>query len=442
MEVLFAHLEDDPPRLSEANASLPRELDDVAARAMAKNACERYSSGAALVDAIRDATTPRHRRIGRRGAVLLAAVIAAIVTAAVVPSILLTGGAADGDSGVGTIATIAGTGTSGHSGDGGPAIEAELSSPSGVHVDADGNIYVGEINWVRRIDPDGVITTVAGTGRRGFAGDGIPSTEAEVSWAIAGSDADGNLLIMNWQEPILRVDGDGIISTIAGNGYHSDPQEGSQARDGSICNQPSKPAVDVEGLIHFGCRGAIYRISSDGIITRVVGTGEHGFGDGGPATEARVSLSTARGLDFDSEGNLYFADGDNSRIRKVDTSGVITTIAGTGLRQHAGDGGPAVLAALAEPFDLAIDSDGNIFISFIGQIGFADGTPGVVRRIDTEGIISTVAGGGLEETSVDGGPATEAELYGGWQFIDVDADGNLYIGEPGGHRVRKVTFNN
>ena len=100
-----------------------------------------------------------------------------------------------------------------------------------------------------------------------------------------------------------------------------------------------------------------------------------------------------------------------------------------------------MLAALAEPFDLAIDADGNVFISFIAQIGFSDGTPRVIRKIDTDGIITTVAGGGREETSLEGGPATDAELFGGWQFIDVDAKGNLYIGEPAGHRVRKVTFN-
>ena len=440
-EVLFAHLNDEPPPPSAAGAQLPAELDTVVARAMAKDADERPRSATEFVDAVRGALTPRKRRLGRLAALALAAAIAMIVAAAVVPAVLLTGGDSGAQSGAGIITTVAGTGTSGFSGDGGAATVAELSAPSDVAVDAAGNIYFSEPVRVRRVNPDGVITTVAGTGVRGIAGrDGVPATEAQVSYPNLATDQDGHLLLINKWNPILRrVDEDGLIRTVAGTGFASSPpQDGSRATETDICSGFGSPAVDAKGRIYFACTSAAFRIDLDGTITRVAGTDESGFsGDGGPATEARIQAGG--GVAVDAEGNLYLADRANDRIRKIDPNGIITTIAGTGLKEHTGDGGPAILASLHEPEDVAADAEGNIFIAFSNNVSAERSA--VVRRIDPEGIISTVAGGGTLASDGEGVPATEAQLLGGWQSIGVDAAGNLYIAEPGGHRVRKVTFN-
>lgn len=347
---------------------------------------------------------------------------------------LACGGDHDARATLGDISTVAGTGEFGYSGDGGPAIKAQLNAPSSLALDSAGNLYIGESSTVRKVDPDGLITTVAGTGVPGFSGEGLRATEAEVARPHVGFDAAGSLWVLNLYHPSLRkIGSDGIITTIAGTGIEGAlPEERSRATDTDLCGLPYGPAFDPGGNVFVSCEfeHVVLKIDSEGIISTAAGTGEAGFsGDGGPATQAQ--LFSPLHMAFDTQGNLYIADGLNARIRKVDTNGIITTIAGTGTPGYSGDGGPATEAELS-PFSVAADSSGNVF--------FSSSTDRVVRRIDTDGIITTVAGGGAPDFLGDGGPATKAGFQGANLGIAVDAHGNLYIADDGDNRVRKVTL--
>jgi sugar lactone lactonase YvrE len=164
------------------------------------------------------------------------------------------------------------------------------------------------------------------------------------------------------------------------------------------------------------------------VLTTVAGDGSPGFfGDGGPATKAKLDQPEA--VAFDRDGNIYVSDSANNRVRKIDTDGVITTIAGTGKTGAAGDGGPAINAQITDPYGLAFDSKGNLYVS--------DTDNNRVRRIDTHGAITTVAGTGTAGFSGDGGPATKAELNGLYGLV-IDKHGNLYIADNGSQRVRKI----
>lgn len=247
----------------------------------------------------------------------------------------------------------------------------------GVLADGNGNVYVADYDTSRvlKISPVGAVTVVAGNGQIGFSGDGGPATSASFTfpWNM-DLDATGNLYITdgeNWR--VRKVDVTGIITTIAGNGIR-------------------------------------------------------GFsGDLGPATAASIGGSASARLD--AQGNLYIADAGNNRIRKVDTQGIIRTIAGNGVAASAGDGGQAAIASLNGPIDLVITPNGQIYIAEISGHR--------VRRIGTNGIITTVAGTGVPGSSGDGGPAAVAQLNSPIGLA-LDPDGNLYISEHDGHRVRKV----
>ncbi len=342
------------------------------------------------------------------------------------------GGNNDGQAGRGEIITVAGTGEFGYSGDGGPAIEAQLEAPSSLVFDSAGNLYIGDSSTVRKVDTNGLITTVVGTGVPGFSGEGLRATEAEIHRPHIGIDAAGDLWVLNLHQPALRrVGSDGIITTIAGTGIEGTlPEEGSRAADTDLCGLPHGPAFDPEGNAYVSCEfeHVVLRIDSEGTVTIAAGTGEAGFsGDGGRATQAQLFIPL--GIAFDREGNLFIADTANARIRMIDTDGIITTIAGTGTPGYSGDGGPATEAEVT-PFSVAVDSVGNVF--------FSSSSGRVVRMIDTDGIITTVAGGGASGFLGDGGPATEAGFKGGNLGIAVDTHGNLYIADDGDNRVRKV----
>ena len=331
----------------------------------------------------------------------------------------------------GMITTVAGTGGLGFSGDGGPASQAQINSPEGVAVDGAGNLYIADRgNRIRKVDSTGTITTLAGTGERGFSGDGGPASQAQINTPTGVAvDGAGNLYIADRGNRIRKVDSTGTITTIAGTGKFGFSGDGGPATEAWI-ELPTGIAVDGAGNLYiadFG-NGRIRKVDSTGTITTVAGTGGLGFrGDGGPATEAWIELPT--GIAVDGAGNLYFADAVNDRIRKVDSTGTITTVAGTGLRGFSGDGGPASQAPINTPTGIAVDGAGNLY--------FAETRNHRIRKVDSAGTITTVAGTGRRGFSGDGGPASQAGLnspYG----VAVDGAGNLYITDRNNFRIRKV----
>ena len=333
----------------------------------------------------------------------------------------------------GVITTVAGTGTRGYSGDGGPAVQAELDGPTGVAADKAGNLYVVDSrnHRIRRVDSKGVITTVAGTGARGYGGDGGPAVQAQLEWPNRVTvDAAGNLYVADsGTDRVRRVDPRGVITTVAGAGAEGYIGDGGPAVQAQLF-VPFSVAVDTAGNLYVADshNHRIRRVDARGMIATIAGTGTWGYsGDGGPAVLAQLSVPS--GAAVDASGSLYIADSYNHCIRRVDARGVIRTIAGTGARGYSGDGGPAVLAELHEPAGVAVDKAGNLYIAdFINRR---------VRRVDTKGVITTVAGTGARGYSGDGGPAVLAELDGP-TGVAVDKAGNLYIAGFGNHRIRRV----
>ena len=310
----------------------------------------------------------------------------------------------------GIITTVAGGGTT-DLGDGGPATEAIFSShPMRVTGDNAGNLYVTDAHHarIRKIDiATGTITTVAGCGTEGNSGDGGPAVLAQLASPHGSAlDRHGNIYIADLKnDRIRKVDGaTGIITTVAGNGEHGYSGDGGPATEAMLAS-PIAVTCSADGDLYIADHrnSRIRKVdAATGIITTVAGTGEQGFnGDGGPATQAAIALP--RDIALDPDGSLYIADGANNRIRKVDPDGTISTVAGTGSADFSGDGGPAHKASLSMPYSIALDSDGNLYVVDTGNYR--------VRRIDaTTGIITTIAGNGSYGFSGDGGTATEASL--------------------------------
>ena len=330
----------------------------------------------------------------------------------------------------GTIITAAGSGSRGYSGDGGSAVAAQLNYPSSVAVDHAGNLYIADSSnhRIRRVDPSGTITTVAGSGSLGYSGDRNRAIQARLRFPYGvAADGAGNLYIADTGNHRIRhVDDNGTINTIVGGG---DVRDGGPAIHAQLA-LPHGVAVDSAGNLFIADAGnhRIRRVDPSGTITTVAGSGTLGYGgDGRPAGTA--FLNNPRGVAVDSAGNLFIADAGNHRIRRVDPSGTITTIAGTGEPGYSGGGGPAVQAQLAGPRGLVVDSAGNLFIADTGNYR--------IRRVDPSGTITTIAGTGESGYSGDGGPAARAQLalaYG----VAVDSAGNLYITDTGNYRIRRV----
>ena len=328
----------------------------------------------------------------------------------------------------GTITTVAGTGVQGYSGDGGPATRARMAGPQGVAVDSAGNLFIALGSRIRRVDASGIITTVAGTGRQGDGGDGGPAVEARMTHArgVAVGGAGDLYIADTFNHRIRRVDASGMIATIAGGGSGGDGGPAVEAR----LNRPKKMALDRAGNLYIADSSShrVRRVDATGTITTVVGTGEAGYsGDNGPAVHAMVNWPT--GVAVDSAGNLFISDTRNHRVRRVDPSGFVNTVAGTGVLGSVGDGGPAVAARLTYPYDLAVDGAGNLYV--------AERNTHRIRRVDATGTIATIAGTGEWGFSGDGGPAVEAQL----SFVDdvaLDGAGNLYIADTLNDRIRRV----
>ena len=334
----------------------------------------------------------------------------------------------------GKITTVAGNGQPGFSGDGGPATSASLYGPAAVATDAAGNFYVADqFNLrVRKVDAKGVITTVAGNGKQGFSGDGGPATSALLAnpYGVA-VDRSGNLYIADQRNlRIRKVTAPGTIITVAGNGQRASSGDGGPAMNASLKN-PVGVAIDSAGNLYIADLDSytIRKVDPQGIISTVAGNGVQGFsGDGGPATSA--SLSLPYGLAIDSADNLYIADLYSQRVRRVNTTGVITTVAGNGVPGFSGDGNPATTASLNNPVGVAVDTAGNLSIVDFGNDR--------IRKVSATGIISTIAGNGREGFAGDGGPATSASLNGPLS-VTVDLAGNLYIADSSNYRVRRVS---
>jgi uncharacterized protein (TIGR03437 family) len=347
--------------------------------------------------------------------------------------------------GSGTLTRIAGNSRPGYSGDGGAATQAQLHAPAGLATDASGDIFIADTanNVVREVTPDGKIQTVAGNGTQGYSGDFGPATQAQLhSPSGVAVDSSGNLYIADSGNNAIReVTTDGNISPFAGNGlasYYGDTSTSTPTPPPQAgLDDPQDVAVGPNGAIYIADTGnSFIRAVANGAINFVAGSGSVGFaGDGGSATATTtntgpgVALYGPRAIAFDSAGNYYLADSGNGRIRKVNTKGIITTVAGNGTFAFAGDGSAATAANLNQPSGVALDSQGNIYI--------ADTLNARIRKVSSSGTITTVAGNGLLSYSGDGGAATGAQLNGPLG-IAADNSGNLFIADSQNGVVRII----
>jgi hypothetical protein len=314
----------------------------------------------------------------------------------------------------GMASTSSGSGTAGYGGDGGPAISAQFNLPMGVARDGQGNLFVADFmnNVVRKITVAGTVTTVAGNGTQGYSGDHGQATSAQLAYpAAVAVDGSGNLYIAEFLNSCVRkVDANGIISTLA---------TGFVVRG---------VAADSTGNVYYSSwYEGVWKVNSQGVSTRVAGNGNPGFsGDGGPATEAQTA--GVAGLALDTQGNLYLAEVVNSDIRKVDTNGTITTVAGTHQAGFTGDGGAATSAQLNGPADVRVDAAGNLYI--------ADSSNNRIRKVNAAGTISTIAGG-------DYGYAGDGALAPSAQFANptalaLDGNANLFIADTANNVIREI----
>ena len=331
----------------------------------------------------------------------------------------------------GTIATVAGTGNCCYGGDGGAATSALLSVPDGLALDSSGNLYIADSgnNRIRKVSSGGTISTIAGTSSQGYSGDGGPAAAARLFTPVGVAvDNGGNLRISDSGNARIRsVTASGTIATLVGGALG----DGGLGIFGYL-NQPAGVARDNAGntWIADTNNNRVRQVSASGAIATVVGTGAAGFGgDGGAA--AGALLNAPRGLALDTSGNLYIADTNNYRVRKVTPAGTITTVAGNGVCcGHTGDGGVATSAQIGLAYGLAADAAGNLYIADIDN--------NLVRKVAASGTITTVAGNGAYGFAGDGGPAIAADFrdpYG----VAVDSSGNLYIADRYNYRVRMVS---
>ena len=333
----------------------------------------------------------------------------------------------------GVLRVEVGTGIPGSSGDGGPANEARVGQVTGLAVGPSNELYIAEVYTVRKVDSNGKISTVAGnTFRPGFSGDGGPATAALLGGVFGlAVDSSGNLFLADvGNRRVRKVSTDGVITTVAGSGEPGVGGDGGPATEAQL-GFVSGLAVDDSGNLYIADleHHRVRRVDAEGMISTVAGDGRGGYnGDGIPATEAH--LLHPRGLAVDRAGNLYIADAFNHRVRRVDSMGMIATVVGIGDWGFEGEGGPALEANLRRPEALAVDALDNLYVG--------DGLNHRVRKVDSTGAITTVAGSGDWGFDGDGGPALSARLSIPKGLV-VDGYGNLYITNEDDHRVRMVS---
>jgi uncharacterized protein (TIGR03437 family) len=297
--------------------------------------------------------------------------------------------------------------------------------------DANGNIASAKLAVT--FNPPQIITAFAGTGGPGDSGDGGAAISARLSPFGLAVDSAGNLFMSDDEaHRVRRITPAGAISAFAGSGALGSSGDGAAAVNAAM-NFPNDVVVDAGGNVYIADTNnhRVRRVAPNGVITTYAGTGEPDFGgDGGPAAQAK--LARPAGLALDPAGNLYIADSYNSRVRKVTAStGVITTVAGSGSVGFSGDGGQATQAALKLPYGVAVDPSGGLYI--------LDRFDHRIRRVATDGMITTIAGTGLSGYNGDDRQASGAQIAAGG-FMTTDAAGNLYFADFLNHRVRKITI--
>lgn len=335
----------------------------------------------------------------------------------------------------GVISTIAG----GFTGDGGPATSAYLrnsyfiDAPTNTAVDNLGNVYVTDrySHQVRKVTPGGIISTLAGNGVIGYSGDGGPAKQAKLAYprGVATDQAGNPYLVDQYNSRIRKIDPNQVISTIAGSGKPNFIDNSPFFSSAEVYNTSTLPIDQVGNLYAFSAC-CVVKVAPSGTITVVAGTtaGTGFSGDGGPAVNAKLNYPNSAVID--NNNVLYIADASNNRVRKVDANGIITTIAGTGSAGYGSENVPAVSTPIT-PSGMARDLTGNLYVS--------ESSFGRVRKIDNSGVITTVAGTGVQGFSGDNGLAVNARLNAPYEIV-LDAAGNLYIADAGNKRVRKVTY--
>jgi sugar lactone lactonase YvrE len=316
-------------------------------------------------------------------------------------------------------------------GDGGPAAKARLFTPGSIYVQpTSGDVYIADSgnDRVRRIDSQGVISTVAGSGVEGFSRDNQRATKTALNTPLGVvADSMGVIYIADTNNnKVLKVDGSGVLTTVAGTGTRGFGGDGRNAQK-AMLNKPYAVALDPAGNVVIADSGnSRIRKVVNGVITTIAGSLPGYGGDRGAATRARLLVPTS--LAYDRDGNLFVADLGNQRVRRVSTNGVITTVAGSGVKGYGGDGGSATRARFSYPTGVATDRFGNVFVSDFGN--------NRVRVINTAGVISTLAGVGKPGFSGDGGDSRRAMLFGPWSVAV--KDDVLLVAEAVNNRVRAI----